>query len=271
MQKVISQLRSVRSAKIGDTESAVAERDELRRVNAAQSDELVRVRQELHQSSIDGEALGRMREELMSMGSQLKASEECLFSARYSIALLEKDVYDRESELEVTRSDMLLLRQGYDQRNIEVVNLKDALQQVESEKSYQNSQVVREYDRKVSSLSERYECQLKEVELQWKQKLQVELDRYIELVRDNELKELLLRKAEMDYLRERKKMQQTIEGALAQLSNSQQDVIDRMLVANLIVNYFQRHRYLSSQPPPLCPLITVLTILGLPTLGLWTC
>lgn len=233
----------MRSAKIGDTESALAERDELRKLSAAQSEELGRLRQELHQSTINGEVLSRMREEQMRLSNQLKASEECLLSARHSMALLEKGVYERDSELEVTRSDMLLLRQELDQRTIEVVNLKDALQQVESERSYQNSQVVRDYDRKVISLSERYEGQLKEVELDWKQKLQGEMDRYAELLKDNELKELLLRKAEMDYMRERKKMQQTIEGALAQLSNSQQDVIDRMLVANLIVNYFQRHRW----------------------------
>ena len=41
-------------------------------------------------------------------------------------------------------------------------------------------------------------------------------------------------------------MQRTLENALAQLNNSQQQVIDRMLVANLIVQYFKRRRLVFS-------------------------
>jgi hypothetical protein len=33
-----------------------------------------------------------------------------------------------------------------------------------------------------------------------------------------------------------------LESALGQLRNSQEDVVDRALVANLIVSYFQRRR-----------------------------
>ena len=56
--------------------------------------------------------------------------------------------------------------------------------------------------------------------------------------------ELLRRKAEMDYNRERRKIQSTLETTLSQLSNSQQDVVDRALMANLICSYFQRRRSL---------------------------
>ena len=50
------------------------------------------------------------------------------------------------------------------------------------------------------------------------------------------------RKMELDLIAEKKKMQRTLEDALRGLKNSQEDVVDRTLIANLIVSYFQRKR-----------------------------
>ena len=56
--------------------------------------------------------------------------------------------------------------------------------------------------------------------------------------------ELYRRKAELEFNKEKKKLQQTLEKTLQQLNNSQQDVIDRKLMANLLVQYFKRRRSL---------------------------
>ncbi len=57
-----------------------------------------------------------------------------------------------------------------------------------------------------------------------------------------EEQELRLRKAEMDFNAEKRRVHKTLEGALSQLSNSQHDAVDRQLIANLIVSYFKRRR-----------------------------
>jgi hypothetical protein len=51
------------------------------------------------------------------------------------------------------------------------------------------------------------------------------------------------RKFQYDMNMEKKRMQKTLEDALIQLKNSQEDVVDRTLISNLIVSYFQRKRY----------------------------
>jgi hypothetical protein len=73
--------------------------------------------------------------------------------------------------------------------------------------------------------------------------LEEEQQRRAQLAIEQQDRELLLRKAELDFHNERRKMQRTLESALSQLNNSQAEVIDRMLVGNLIVSYFQRRRH----------------------------
>lgn len=54
--------------------------------------------------------------------------------------------------------------------------------------------------------------------------------------------DLMRRKIEVEFNGEKRKMQQTLEVTIAQLNNSQRDVIDRTLVANLVVSYFKKRR-----------------------------
>ena len=58
---------------------------------------------------------------------------------------------------------------------------------------------------------------------------------------------LLRRKAELDMNAEKRRMQKTLEGAVAQLRNSQADVVDRTLISNLIISYFKRKRWVSGR------------------------
>ena len=53
---------------------------------------------------------------------------------------------------------------------------------------------------------------------------------------------ILQRKAELDLQSEKRKMQKTVETAIIQMRNTQEDVVDRALVANLLVSYFKKRR-----------------------------
>ena len=70
--------------------------------------------------------------------------------------------------------------------------------------------------------------------------LQNEQKTVLERKLDDEM--LFRRKAEIDMNTEKRRMAKTLDSALKQLQNSREDVVDRALIANLIVNYFHRNR-----------------------------
>ena len=75
---------------------------------------------------------------------------------------------------------------------------------------------------------------------EWKQKLADAQDELHESKQRVEDEALLRRKAQIDLNNEKKKMQKSLEGTLAQLRNNQADVVDRALIANLVASYFEK-------------------------------
>lgn len=242
LRTVIAQLRQARRATTGEEENAVAERDELKVLCASLQADVNRLERQVANISEHADSALFVKVELTQTVSALRAAEEALDDARRRIAQLERDCYYKDTELDVTRSDILLVRQELQQRCIEVSNLKDALSQVTEESTFKSSRFQRELNEKLDDTRRQADLQLKLVEEEWHLKLQDEVSKRIIIEQTSQDRELLLRKAEMDFSKEKVKMQRTLEGALAQLSNSQRDVIDRTLVANLIVSYFKRKR-----------------------------
>ena len=240
---MISQLRQVRKTTKGESDSAVAERNELRTLCTSLQEQVASLEQRLSLCSASAEAVPYLRDELAQAQSSLFVAEKSLEAARRRVALLEKDLYDKDSELEVTRSDMLLVRQELDRRALEVGNLKEAVHQVEAERSFTVARMQREHADRVEELQRATTQQQAQLQDGLSLRLQEEQARCAKLAEAAQDAELLQRRAELEFGKEKKKMQRTLENALAQLSNSQQEVIDRMLVANLIVSYFKRRRY----------------------------
>ena len=243
---MIAQLRQVRKTNKGESDNAITERDELRTQCTALQAEVGALQHQLRNFTANDETVAALRNEIGQVTGSLAASERALESTRRALAQLEKDSYDKNAELEVTRSDIMLIRQELDRRQIEVTNLKEAIHQVESERDFYVSRAQRELAEKVEAARLQSETDRTELQAQLVQQLEEERARRVKLEETAQDHELFHRKAELDFNKEKKKMQRTLENALAQLNNSQQQVIDRMLVANLIVQYFKRRRLVFS-------------------------
>merc|ERR1711998_926 len=99
-----------------------------------------------------------------------------------------------------------------------------------------------DFDRRISELDSKHNNEIVEKDKLWEVKLkEVEM----KLIHNEQLLQdaiILQRKAELDLQSEKRKMQKTVEGAIAQLRNTQEDVVERALVANLVVSYFNKKR-----------------------------
>ena len=69
-----------------------------------------------------------------------------------------------------------------------------------------------------------------------------ENQRRLELEQSGQVADLIRRRLELEFNNEKKKMQSTLELTISQLNNSQKEVIDKSLIANLVVSYFKKKR-----------------------------
>jgi chromosome segregation ATPase len=243
LHQVIAQLRQVRKTSKGESDNAIAERDELRAQCAALQAEVSSLQEALRSRTVAEATVAQLRSEMGALAASLSTSERNLDAARRALAQREKECYDKDAELEVTRSDMLIARQELERRLVEVRNLQEAVSQVESEKAFVTSRFQRDLAEKIDACKRANEAERGQTVAQLQAELETERERRLKLEGSTQDYELFYRKAEMDFAQEKKKMQRTLEHALQQLNNSESQVIDRMLVANLIVSYFKRRRY----------------------------
>lgn len=239
---MIAQLRQVRKASKGESDNALAERDELKTQCAALQAEVAALQESLRVFTANDVVVAQLRSEVGVLAAGLSTAERSLEIARRSLAQREKDCYDKDAELEVTRSDMLIARQELERRVVEVMNLQEAVSQVESEKTFAISRFQRDLAEKLDACKRAGEAEKAQIVAQLQAQLDEERERRSKLEGSTQDYELFYRKAEMDFAAEKRKMQRTLENALQQLNNSETQVIDRMLVANLIVSYFKRRR-----------------------------
>jgi hypothetical protein len=178
-------------------------------------------------------------ETLQKLNSRLEYGLE---EAKRRVGELEKINYDLTEAQQGAKSDALLLQQEIDQRILETGNLRDALQQVKRERAAWTSRNQDETERKLDALRKEHSLNLLEVEETWRVKLG-EQEEAIKVSQQRWQDESLLRrKAEIELNTEKRKLKKTLDDTLSQLRNSQEDVVDRTLIANLVVAYFSRGR-----------------------------
>ena len=195
LHQVINQLRQVRKLNKGESDNAVSERDELKSLCAALQSEVTTLQHQVATLSANAQSVAYLKEELSSALVSLDAAEKSLEASRRQVAQLEKEAYDKESELEVTRSDILLIRQELEQRCVEVSNLKEAIHQVEAENSFGLSRFQRELAEKLEEVRRVSSLEKAELENRLSQQLQEQQLKCAKLEESNQDFELLHRKA----------------------------------------------------------------------------
>jgi chromosome segregation ATPase len=190
----------------------------------------------------DVENVSRLMKENKNNIEVISNLETKIQGLKQEISQLEKNAYDKSRELSTIRSDYALLQQDLDVRNQECANLKIALESLNKSHMIECRQITDRYTKKVNELENSIRVKQEESNHQLQEDYNKLNALKIEL--ENKLSDemLLRRKMEIEVNSEKRKMQKTLESALTQLQNSREDVVDRTLVANLIVSYFQRKR-----------------------------
>jgi hypothetical protein len=239
---VIAQLRQARKVTKGEEEGAMQERDELRIASASQLTEIARLERVLSGNTINSESVAKLRGELSNALNKIVFLEQSLEDAKRQLSTLESSYYHKEAQLDISVSDLLLARQDLDQRVQEVRNLVEALSQAQRESKGEAGRIERELTERTQQVQQSYDEKYRRLEVEWQQRLDGAEEARRAAEQQSEDHQLFRRKAELDCNAEKRRVQKTLEGALEQLNNSQQDVIDRTLVANLLVSYFKRRR-----------------------------
>ncbi len=242
LHQVIAQLRQARKVTKGEEEGAMQERDELRLATSAQLAEIARLERVLSGNIATSESVTKLRGELSNALNKAVLLEQALEDAKRQLSTLESSYYHKEAQLDIATSDLLLARQDLEQRVQEVRNLVEALSQAQRESKGEAGRVERELVERSRQIQLSYDEKSRRVEAEWRQRLEGAEVALRAAEQQSEDHQLFRRKAELDCNAEKRRVQKTLEGALEQLNNSQQDVIDRTLVANLLVSYFKRRR-----------------------------
>jgi hypothetical protein len=178
----------------------------------------------------------------MDSESQVTSLTHLYSNTHQQLSERERALYDLDSKLESTLSDLKMTRQELSSRVKELENLHQVIQSMEREATHQHQR----HD-------ELWKQKFEQFENDWREKLGMERKRSESEVRELKLKfeesqrqvedeKLLKRKFEIEMSAEKKKLHLTLQHALSQLQNSQNDSIDRMLIKNLILKYFQQKR-----------------------------
>jgi chromosome segregation ATPase len=242
LHQVISQLRNARKAQSGDEQSALQELVHLRNLTQTLTQENEALMTSLAEQEELAKLVPDLQNELAHLQREFSRIDVSLNETKRYLAIREKELYDANTAVNVAQSEQRILQQELDYRAQEIRNLKGAISDMESDYKHQlnilRSQAV-EAEKGKEALTQTLAQQAENIN---QSKLHEMEQKYLKLKQDYDDQELMKRQFELEFNKEKKRMQGAVEEAVRQLQNSSQDVIDRPLIANLIVSYFQRKR-----------------------------
>jgi uncharacterized protein with von Willebrand factor type A (vWA) domain len=140
------------------------------------------------------------------------------------------------------QSDLAMMRQDLDFKSTEVQNLNFAIDGLERESERRVASANADFEARLERLSKEHRNNVLALERSLMQQVS-NLQASLAESKQREVDEgLLRRKAEMEWVAERKRLQTAVESAMRKLQNSSEDVVDRAVVANLIVSYFRKRK-----------------------------
>lgn len=156
---------------------------------------------------------------------------------------LSKRLFDAETQVETLQADLLLARQDLAFRDTELYNLRNAIEGLSRDADHRVEVMKKDGDRILNQELEKRDKECSVLKENYEQKISILLDNVKEAQQRETDESLLRRKSELEYVSERKRLQTAVEQAMLRLQNSNEDLVDRAVIANLIVTYFKRNRY----------------------------
>ena len=242
LQVIISQLRQANKSKQEDAEIVLKERDELRSEVDALQHTSRQLKEVSHKAAREGENTASLSRKLAETEAREKEVVRKSTDLRDKHNVLERTNFELTMYSETLQSDNLLLKQESERHSQELENLHSALQQLEREKEHIRAKGGEDVVLRTKGLEQGHADKLESTQKMWQEKMTKKESELRHLMQRVEDESLLRRKAQLDLDAEKRGMQKTLENALQQLRNSQDNVVDRQLVANLIASYFKRGR-----------------------------
>ena len=232
-----------------DVDGVISERDELKKrceqlsvENARLSEQTVLQEKTLVSSSSQLLELNSLQDQLLEHEEARTAGIRIIEEKSREIARLEKIVYDKDVALENIKSDLALLNEDMAIKEMELQNLLTAFSGVESQHESHKMALTESFEQKISELQEEHNLALSARDCAWEEELNNVGKNMKKAQQQLQDAVILQRKAELDLDAEKRKMQKTVESAISQIRNTEENVVDRALVANLVVQYFKKRR-----------------------------
>jgi uncharacterized protein (DUF3084 family) len=253
LHQVISQLRQTRKSSREDTDSLVNERDTLKKENELYCSESSTLKLSLAEKQQEAESLTRRVHDLSASFQQVSSELTRLQEENRSLynrydekdsncKQLMKTLFDADSKIELMSSDLAMIRQDFEFKNIEVQNLNLAIEGLEKDFERRAASISADFESRLERLSKEHRNDVVAKERLVMQQIS-NLQAVLTESKQREVDEgLLRRKAEIEWANERRRLQTAIETAMNKLQNSSEDVVDRAVIANLIVSYFRKRK-----------------------------
>lgn len=242
LHQVIAQLRSLRRAKDGEEQSAQQELQHLRSLQQTltrDNEDLKRRVRELDTLETQWQSLQAQYTEILTVKTQL---EDALRDNKRALAEKEQQCYDQLTTIDVLQAEQRLVQQEINLRTQEIDNLNDALAHIDQEHATQ-LQALRRQVQEIEASKEAYAQQMAAQQAeQWKASLVDAQRRTQALTQQCDDAELRHRQQQLQWAQEKQTLQRTLATTVESLQHSSRDVIDRTLMANLLVQYFQRKK-----------------------------
>uniref|UniRef100_A0A7S2WTQ4 GRIP domain-containing protein n=1 Tax=Rhizochromulina marina TaxID=1034831 RepID=A0A7S2WTQ4_9STRA len=260
LRQIITQLRSNSTSRAKEVESSATERRKLldslaeaERENASLRASLERHALQRAQEFEAGEDYVRLQSTVRQLQSELEVQVEAhqqeaselghaVADTQQKLALAQKASRDAETRARALEADLELTRQDHERSSLISANLQRVLEQFQSDKGAELAQLRELHEREVTGLQEALSSQVAQLRKAHTEELdqRSEETNRARMAMDHAQHQLAL--VEKDKERKIADMRRSLDQAIAQLQASDEDVVDRKLITNLIVAYHSRAR-----------------------------
>jgi uncharacterized protein (DUF3084 family) len=247
---VINQLRSSRKDKTSETETLQQELVSLRQ--QAQSltndnSECKLFKEQYHHFLIENQSLlndfNLLQDQLKKLQQEYNSREAFLVQQSTEIMTKQQLLYEKDKIIENHKFEEKFQKKSVENSLMEISNLKEIINNYEN--SFQNE--TKEWKRKYHELLKEKELFQKEMEAKYQNdvnSLKTELGKEKQALTNTiQEKDLSMKHLQQQINKEKQLLQKNMENVIFQMQNTNSNVVDKQLIGNLIVSYFQRKRY----------------------------
>ena len=177
-----------------------------------------------------------------SLQQEISLKDQQIVTLSNELLMKQQLLYEKEKILENKSYEEKFAKKSIENQLLEINNLKDIINNFENSFSSEMKEWKRKFyemkeekEKNVIAFEEKKKLEIHQIQSNYQQ----EIEKYRKLVEE---KEITMKHLQQQQWKEKQSLQQNMERTLFQLQNTNSNVIDKQLIGNLIVSYFQRRR-----------------------------